>query len=129
MISVPSVAQFLARYPEFSSIDEDRIQALLVDSTDQINSGDWISTDAVRAILALTAHHLSLAMVQTSQVTGGTVAGPITQETVGPLSVSYKSGGSSSRGGVSNPVDLDETPYGIYYLNLRDRSFPPVAIV
>jgi hypothetical protein len=129
----PAFEDFVERYPEFEdSVEPDRFDTLLPVAEREVND-TWIDQDRVPALLALIAHWLSVegALTGSSGLSGGTVAGPIVSETVGPLSVTYKGYGSGGgrAGGTSASIELDATPYGVLYDTLRTRSFPPVLVI
>jgi hypothetical protein len=134
----PSIEDFLDRYPEFAPFDERQIILVLAEVVQEVGES-WITYDRTAATLALTAHRLYseqstiASLGGTSAVSGGATSGPITRETVGPLSVQYNKGNTSSSGGTvgmsSAGIDLESSPYGVRFLELVRRSFPAVAVV
>ena len=133
----PSIEDFLDRYPEFAAFDERQIILVLAEAVQEVGES-WIVYDRTAATLALTAHRLYSeqstisSMGGTSAVSGGTTSGPITRETVGPLSVQYNKGNTTGSGTVgmsSAAIDLESSPYGVRFLELIRRSFPAVAVV
>lgn len=128
---------FLSRYPEFAEAGEGRLQAALDEAVTRV-SEDWIVDHVGQAILAMAAHllYVEAAMMYEISVslTGRQVsAGPITSETVGPLSVQYadlsRVIGSPSSLGSSGTNSLEESPYGRRFLELARISFPSVMVV
>lgn len=141
-IEVPSVEDFLDRYPEFEEADEDRIASALDEATSYV-SDDWVSTQVPHAILSLAAHFVYTEIMTISSVEGavsgeGTVAGPLIMETksIGPLSISrrYKgagTGNSSGSGAASDAAPSKDvpSPYLDRFNELLLRNFPPVLVV
>lgn len=120
----PALEDFLERYPEFTdtSMDEARFEGLLMQAEVEVNDS-WIEGDRLPAVLALIAH---LATSESfSGISGGRVSGPIVSETVGPLSIDYKST-TTTQGKLG---DFTQTAYGVLYDQLRRRSFPPILVV
>lgn len=145
---VPLVDDFLARFPEFKGMDEQKIALALSDASTYV-SDDWIPEHVTQAIMALAAHFLWLegtrsdelaaAISYSSGSSGGTTVtrtGPVTMKSVGPLSIKYQgasestsTGGGSAGGGSGLEVDLESSVYGQRFLILARYSFPPVLVV
>lgn len=141
MAAVVTIEDFLTRYPEFDSADEDQIRTAIEDAT--LFVGDrWIAAHQRIALLALAAHYLFVGLQQslssgvytrTSGTGGSGAAGPVVSKTVGPLSVTYQdplkalSSGSSSAEGLR--AFLSESTYGKRFLELMARSFPARILV
>jgi hypothetical protein len=127
----PTVEDFRLRYPEFAAVDDDeRIQVVLEWAISEVGP-TWIEKDRAPAIMALVASTLDdegALWQTTSSVSGAVTAGPITSETVGPLSVRYQTGAQSGIGGGGGGASQD-TAYRALYNMLRRRSFPRVGIV
>ena len=139
---LPTVEDFFARYPEFADEDQEYIELLLEEALLFVGPS-WIEDHRKTAILALMAHTLyverqaaeALNTGGVSELTGGITSGPITRQTVGPLSVMYKgysrSGADTSGAGAGSPstAGFDATVYGQQYLTLRRISFPAVLVL
>ena len=139
---LPTVDDFFARYPEFAEEDQEYIELLLEEALLFVGPS-WIEAHRKTAILALMAHTLwveqqaaaAFNVTGISELTGGITSGPITRQTVGPLSVMYKgasrSDSDTSSGGAGAPstTGFDATIYGQQYLTLRRISFPAVLVL
>jgi hypothetical protein len=128
----PTAGDLLARYPELESAGTDLGYVDLVMAEANAEVGPtWIEGDRKAAALSLAAHRLyAYQQVSLTGLSGGAVSGPITRETVGPLSVQYNKIESGLGGGsAASPAALNASPYGARYLELRRRSFPAVAVV
>jgi hypothetical protein len=139
----PAVEDFLDRFPEFAEFDEGQIQ-LVLDEVAPMVDEEWIERDRPAAILYLAAHliysqqqagWMLQSRVTGSSASGGTTAGPVLRETVGPLSVMYTSpkqmGVVSQSGGAvsASSFDLESSPYGLRYLELLRLTAPAVLVV
>lgn len=128
---------FLTRYPEFTEAGEDRLRSALDEAVTRV-SEDWIVEHVSQAILAMAAHLLYVESTMIYDVSvslsGQQIsAGPVTSETVGPLSVQYadrsKLLGSASGSLTPGMSSLEESPYGRRFLELARISFPSVLAV
>jgi len=100
---------FKVRFPEFNSVDDDRIQLFIDDATATVNA-NCPNSDLM--ITYLTAHLLTVG-TQSTDGDASTIKG-VASESVGDVSVSY--GGASG----DNPNDnFYSTNYGQRYLDLR----------
>ncbi len=126
----PDIDDFLQRYPEFEDVDEDRIEQVLDFSISEVGPS-WIEKDRVPAILALTAATLDEeSTTDTAEsMTGGVASGPITSETVGPLSIRYQTGKQSAEAVTTTTQGSSDSAYLALYKMLRKRSFPPIGII
>lgn len=139
---LPTAEDFFARYPEFADEDQEYVELVLEEALLFVGPS-WIEDHRETAILALMAHQLyverlaaeALNSTGISELTGGITSGPITRQTVGPLSVMYKgysASGSNSSGasaGGATGTGFDATVYGQQYLTLRRISFPAVLVI
>lgn len=136
---VPSVADFLTRYPEFVDADPARLAAVLEDAWLYCDSVRWIEKYRAPAALSLAAHllyaEIDMADTVQSTVSGEEqTAGPITRKTIGPLSIAYgrqsgRSDSTAALGGGRPGQELDQTIYGLRFLELLQRSFGPAVLV
>jgi len=105
---------FKARFPEFDSVDDARIQLFLDDAALVMDVETWGDVyDLGQAYLA--AHYLSLAG-KSSAGSAGAISGPITSRTVDGVSVSY--GGTPSIASNQNANYYNLTQYGQRYMVL-----------
>jgi len=79
--------EFKARFPEFSTIDDTRIQIFIDDSTLVLNETTWGSIYSL-AVCYLTAHYLSLSE-QSSNGSGGGSVGNVASQAVDGTSISF----------------------------------------
>ncbi|MDH2927230.1 DUF4054 domain-containing protein [Lonepinella koalarum] len=108
---MPTVTDFLQRYPQFEKLGESIIELFLSDAFAEMDKNRWGKLYE-RGGLALTAHLLTLN--QWTAEDNGNPQRELTAESVGDLSVSYAQ---------SSTVQSDEfyrtTAYGQEYLRLR----------
>lgn len=79
--------EFKARFPEFATIADARIQIFIDDSELEMSESYWGDLFA-RGQSYLTAHLLALGEQSATGASGGT-AGPVTSKSVGGVSVSF----------------------------------------
>jgi len=119
--------QFKARFPEFASVDDARIQLFLDDAGLAMDESVWLDVhDTGQAYLA--AHYL--AMGSKSSAGGGTgVSGPITGKTVEGVSVSY--GSSQAVGGAGSHTSgyYNLTQYGQRYMVLMKNLGAMASVI
>ena len=119
--------QLKARFPEFASVDDARVQIFLDDADLAMDSGIWGKYfDNGQAYLA--AHYLAMADKTSGGGSAG-VSGPITGRTVDGVSVSYSSaqpvgGANSQTAGFYNT-----TKYGQRYLVMMKNLGGNMSIV
>lgn len=105
-------AQLAARFPEFASETEARVQAMLTMARDFVDE-TAMGAKATTALMLYTAHLLAST---TAGLAGK--AGPVTAERVGDLSRSFGSPSADSN-------DLKTTTYGQLFLKLaRNEALP-----
>lgn len=126
----PDVADFLERYPEFAEVGPERIQVVLDFAISEVGPR-WIEKDRAPAILALTASTLDEESTTdaSESISGGVASGPITSETVGPLSVRYQTGKQSADAVTRTAEGSSDSAYIVLFKMLRKRSFPPIGII
>lgn len=132
---VPTVDEFLTRYPQFEAVPGDQLSAIMEEAVGTVGQPDttrWFEKDYQPAIMLLTAHMLTVegALPGSSGAVGGEYAGPITREKVGEVETTY--GGSGLSGGgtdISDPWGYTATFYGRRFLLMMRANFsgPMVA--
>ncbi|SHI80090.1 Protein of unknown function [Aureimonas altamirensis DSM 21988] len=132
---VPTVDEFLTRYPQFEAVEGDRLSAVMEEAVGAVGQPEttrWVEKDYQPAIMLLTAHMLTLegALPGSLGAIGGEYAGPITREKVGEVETTY--GGSGASGGgtdLSDPWGYSLTFYGRRFLLMMRANFsgPMVA--
>jgi len=105
---------FKARYTEFASETDARVQVYITDAELEMDEGRWGDLYD-RGLSALTAHLLAIANRNAaSSGTGISLGGALTSRTVGSVSVSFGSAPTSG----STEAYLLSTAYGAEYLRL-----------
>ena len=110
MALVPDI-DFFTRFPEFTGVDEARVQLFLDEALLEIRESEW--TDLyTKALMLMTAHLLTLASQTAGAGTGGAGGnfGVVTSRAIGDVSVSF--GNSSAVSGSENRSWYNLTPYG-----------------
>ena len=108
---------FLTRFPEFSGVDEARIQLFLDEALLEIRESEWCDF-YYKGLNLYTAHLLTLA-TQTAGVTGGSGGSfaPIAQRTVGDVSVAFASPTTNGW----DTAWITSTPYGQEFYALAQK--------
>lgn len=116
--SVPTVADFKARYPAFATVSDATVGAFLAEGIEKVGV-TWIDSDRRSAQMVYTAHLLTLEGLGESKE--AQLAG-FKSLSVGSLSL--------SRGEVSADAygTLGSTSYGQRFIELRRLSFPGIAV-
>lgn len=105
---------FKARYTEFASESDARIQVYIDDAELELNEGQW-GDFYDRGLSALTAHLLAIANRNAASTGSGiSLGGSLTSRSVGSVSVSF---GSSASTGSAEDFYLS-TAYGAEYWRL-----------
>ena len=105
-----------ALFPEFSAVNDVRIQALLDIANLSVSQKVWGSAYAP-GMAYLVAHLLKRSGAATGVSGGSSNAGTVSSEKVGELQRSYSAPGGSSSSGEDSL--LSTTSYGMEYLRLR----------
>lgn len=117
----PSALNMKLRFSEFASVDDFLLEFAIEEA--RMSVGDnWEWGQAI-AVMYLAAHMLSV-----SQATGDSNGREVVQETIGRLSVTYK----SQTGSAISPSIIDDymrTSYGQKYLAMIKKQFPAVAVI
>lgn len=137
-MALPDADDFLARFPEFSEADEDKITLAIIDAGNEVDSNIWMSKDYASGVLFLAAHFMTMDATQAELIEdgGGTGSsggsGEISSKSIGRFSIDYDTGSESSSSNSdskTDPLDLFETIYGRRYLNLLRRNNLRLLIV
>lgn len=105
---------FKVRYPEFSSVDDSRIQLFIDDATLEMSEEKWGDLYD-RGLSALAAHLLAIATQNAaSGGTGASIGGEIASRAVGSVSVSFTTSNSMD----SSLKFYMSTAYGAEYWRL-----------
>lgn len=132
MVATPSAAEFKARYPEFTGVSDDIVTALVAEASPMVDD-DWVETDQKPAIMAFTAHLLSLegypARAANAQAPLPAGAGrEVIMRKVGDVTTQYAQTGSTGRGsGLLSSLGL--TVYGRRFAQLLKLNAPAIGLV
>lgn len=109
-----TATEFKARYTEFSTLEDARINVFIADAALELDAGRWGDLYD-RGLAALAAHMLALnERAALGGVTGGAAEGPVTSRSIGDVSVSL---GFVSAGNQTEQYYLS-TAYGQDYWRL-----------
>ncbi|PHP66544.1 hypothetical protein CSC94_12710 [Zhengella mangrovi] len=135
--SAPDAAALKARYPEFGSVADALVTAMLADAFVDVDA-TWIEGDRARAQIALVAHWLAAEGEPQRSATiaaGGTWnpnSAPMKRRQVGDVMTEFQNAserfGSQSNAAMSKEA-YETSPYGREFLKLRARSFPAMIAV
>lgn len=123
MYTIPTAAEFKARFPEFSAVGDDLITLVIAESEPSVGE-TWLDTDRRPAVMYLTAHKLFLQ--GQGPASGGAwsiVSGPMTRRKVGDVEVQYAGTGGAAGIGSGSASEFARTIYGVEYWRLLRRNF------
>lgn len=110
-------ATFKVLFPEFVAQTDARVQLFLDQASRRISTTSFGTLyDDAQSYLAA---HLIAVSARASGMTLSGASGPVTSETVGPLSKSY----ASNYGATTGADNYDATPYGQEYQRLLSLCF------
>ena len=125
---VPSAANMKFKFPAFINVDDASIEFAIEEAVVECGSSTWTNgqgwvNDAnyTLAVMYFTAHILQVAIMRAQSGTGQVKTAEHTPE----LSVSYAQPPFPS---MEHPIDLTMTIYGVRFLGLCEKNFPPVAV-
>ena len=114
-----SLADFLARFPEFACVDYTKVNTVLAESALYADE-NWGEAEALGSML-YTAHSLALQGLGSDAASAASHAFGIKSRSSGSHKIEYNHG--SGEGGFTS------TPYGQQFADLRARLSPPVLSV
>lgn len=127
----PTSADFKARYPAFSSVEDATINAVLNETIPEVGE-TWIERTRSPAIMALTAHLLAVQGFGMGASAGGggvAVSGAIKRRKVGDVEVEFAGVSGSTGSGSGALAQYRSTLYGQLYLEFMRKNFPAIAVV
>lgn len=128
---VPTIQMFLTKFPEFEDTDGGRVQLYLDEAAGNIDKR-WLENDYQPAIMYLAAHLIATSgSGEAGDILVGSAGdGVVASESYGPISLSYASG-RGGRGAASSSVEslYGTTEYGVRFLSLLRRNFPPIVAI
>ncbi len=116
---VPTVGDFIDRFPEFTDVSEYRITAVIGEAQAYVDTS-WREADFSNALLFLTAHMLSMEGVLDTEIISGVPLDSVSQFKLGDASISFKGESSGSSG--SSASEFGDTSYGRKYLSLLRKN-------
>lgn len=132
-VQVPTASELKTRYPEFTGVADATVTAIIAEASPMVDEG-WETTDQKPAIMAFTAHLLSMegyparsANVQAPLKPG--VGREVLARKVGDVSTQYAqtASGSGSPSGLMSQLPL--TPYGRRFSQLLKLNAPAIGLV
>ena len=117
-------ASFKTMFPEFASQTDPRVQLFLDQASRRVSPAafDTLADDALSYLSA----HLLATSAQAASASVSGARGPISSETVGPLSRAYSNGWTGASSDV--PPEYASTQYGVQFWQLLKLSFPTPAL-
>jgi hypothetical protein len=131
----PTYAEFIALYPEFTSISSPAVSAILVRESTLLSETNW-DKFWYHAICLMTAHRLALRFNISSAVSAAGMRSPLSSiqtvnnRSASPDSLSESSATSSLITGENAfNADLARTEYGLEFLSLMQTVISPVDVI
>ncbi len=131
MVDVPSAAEFKTRYPEFTGVSDGLVTLITAEALNMVDD-DWVLSDQKPALMAFTAHLLSLEGYPSRSVdpTAPLPVGAgreIIMRRVGDVTTQYAQGAASGTGGFIASLNL--TIYGRRFAQLLKLNAPAIGLV
>lgn len=132
MVATPSASEFKTRYPEFSGVGDSLVEMLIAEGSTMVDDG-WVATDQKPAIMAFTAHLLSLEGYPRRASDPNTPLPPgsgreIIMRKVGDVTTQYAQSASSGSGS-GLLASLGLTVYGQRFAQLLKLNAPAIGLV
>jgi len=119
----PTYAEFIARFPAFSSIAETEVTAIIAESVALLSVSAWGEMFS-NGVMYDAAHNLAMDHVLNSELNGGqqAAAGPVTSSSAAGISISF----DSPKYNEKNASDswYSKTAYGQKFMRLRNTVVP-----
>lgn len=122
-MATPTPADLKARYPEFSDVDDARVQSLVNEAALEMSARVWGRLYPV-GLLALAAHKLKASGRKRGGDGAGALSGPMTSKKAGEIQVGYAAAPLAS----VDDAYFAGTSYGQQYLRLRRLVAIPVGV-
>lgn len=125
-----TAAEVKTNYVEFAAVSDGTVNVYIARASAEINETTW-GTRAKWAGMALTAHFMALDSLGTSGGSpgGSSGAGAVSAMTVGGVSVSYDTSGSSAAVDSGYAADLTKTRYGLEYVRLSKLQMQGMQVL
>ena len=121
----PTASSIKARFPEFASLADARIEALIAEGASYV-SESWIETDYTIAYNYVVAHLLLREGALDASGSVVSQSGPVQSESLGDASVTYAGVRSN---GLGDDMMFSTTEYGRRYLSLKKKNFGTGAMI
>jgi hypothetical protein len=134
MVSIPSAIEFKTRYPEFTAVDDSLVTLMIAEGLSIVDDG-WEINDQKPAIMAFTAHSLSMegypARASNNQLPLPAGAGrEVLMRKVGDVTTQYaQTGSSAGSSSASLSGSLGLTVYGRRFFQLLKLNSPAIGLV
>ena len=122
---VPSAANMKFKFPEFNNVADASIEFAIEEAVVDCGTDEtpWVDdNNYTLAVYYYAAHLLQVAIMRAQSGTGQIKTSERTPE----LSVTYAQPPFPT---MDKPIDLTMTIYGVRFLGLCEKNFPPVAVV
>lgn len=126
--SPPTVSDFKTRFPQFATVPDATVQAILDEAIPQV--GDtWLERDRTPGVLHLTAHLMASQGIGVAAPGGGSaVTGAVKRRKVGDVEVEF-AGTPGSAGATGLAAYYMSTTYGAEFYRLMRKNFSGIAVV
>lgn len=126
--SPPTVSDFKTRFPQFASVPDATVQAILDEAIPQVGE-TWLERDRTPGVLHLTAHLMASQGIGVAAPGGGSaVTGAVKRRKVGDVEVEF-AGVAGAVGGSSLIAAYNSTSYGVKFLEYLRKNFAAIAVV
>ncbi len=123
-VTIPTATSMKLKFPEFVDVEDVTIEFAIEEARESVG-GNW-TTKYNLAIMYLSAHYIAAGQAASNAFSGGS-GGEIASESIGRLSISYKTSAASNSD--ATPDNLSSSSYGRRYIELRGLNFGgPVVI-
>ena len=129
MVHVPTASEVKTRYPEFSGVADALVSSVIAEASPMVDD-DWVETDQKPAIMAFTAHLLSLEGYP--KRTDGAPLPPsagreVIMRKVGDVTTQYAQTAGATGSGLLSSLSL--TVYGRRFAQLLKLNAPAIGLV
>jgi hypothetical protein len=135
MVATPSASDFKARYPEFTGVADSLVTSVIAEASPMV-SGEWHEPDQKPAIMAFTAHLLSMegyparALLPAGAPLPASAGREIVMRKVGDVTTQYAQASSGAEGASSGLLgSLTLTVYGRRFAQLLKLNAPAIGLV
>ena len=128
-VTPPAAADFIARYPAFSTVASALLDSVLGEAAGEVDSS-WRLADQQPAIMAFAAHLLAQQGYGTGDLDiGMAVSGPLTGYAAGDTKLTFAKPAAGAKSVGQDALGLSSTAYGLRFLQLQARNRVPGALV